>query len=111
MQIKWLIWKFILKLAYFESQKGEWDSNGQALWSMAKYCQLTNTPPPAETVLGFVSRIAPEKNIEFLCKAVKKLMHQNEKISFLAVGNGPSEEYLKSYGGWCTSGCSPGARR
>ena len=27
---------------YFRSQDGEWDSNGQALWSMQRYCALTN---------------------------------------------------------------------
>ncbi len=29
---------------YFRSQDGEWDSNGQALWSMERYCTLTNKP-------------------------------------------------------------------
>lgn len=27
---------------YFRSQDGEWDSNGQALWVMQRYCALTN---------------------------------------------------------------------
>jgi hypothetical protein len=26
---------------YFHSQDGEWDSNGQVLWIMEKYCQMT----------------------------------------------------------------------
>jgi hypothetical protein len=26
---------------YFRSQEGEWDSNGQALWIMQRYCELT----------------------------------------------------------------------
>lgn len=30
---------------YFHSQEGEWDSNGQVLWIMERYCQLTNFPP------------------------------------------------------------------
>ncbi|HBR15826.1 MAG TPA: hypothetical protein DD723_09870 [Candidatus Omnitrophica bacterium] len=30
---------------YFLSQEGEWDSNGEALWAMRRYCELTNTPP------------------------------------------------------------------
>lgn len=30
---------------YFHSQEGEWDSNGQVLWVMNKYCQLTATKP------------------------------------------------------------------
>ncbi len=30
---------------YFHSQEGEWDSNGQALWIMHRYCTLTGQPP------------------------------------------------------------------
>ncbi|NNG03043.1 MAG: hypothetical protein HKM95_02955 [Inquilinus sp.] len=30
---------------YFHSQDGEWDSNGQALWIMQRYCALTGTAP------------------------------------------------------------------
>lgn len=33
---------------YFCSQKGEWDSNGEALWIMNQYCQYTNTTPPSD---------------------------------------------------------------
>jgi hypothetical protein len=32
---------------YFRSQDGEWDSNGQALWLMERFCNLTNQLPPA----------------------------------------------------------------
>ncbi len=31
---------------YFLSQEGEWDSNGEALWIMQRYCALTGNPPP-----------------------------------------------------------------
>ncbi|MHB1035513.1 MAG: glycoside hydrolase family 15 protein [Pirellulales bacterium] len=31
---------------YFLSQEGEWDANGEALWSLAQFCRLTGTPPP-----------------------------------------------------------------
>lgn len=31
---------------YFHSQDGEWDSNGEALWAYARYCELTGEPPP-----------------------------------------------------------------
>jgi hypothetical protein len=31
---------------YFLSQEGEWDANGEALWIMQRYCQLTNIPTP-----------------------------------------------------------------
>jgi putative flippase GtrA len=33
---------------YFLSQEGEWDSNGEALWIMSRYCQMTGTVPPKE---------------------------------------------------------------
>jgi len=33
---------------YFLSQEGEWDSNGEALWIMAQYCQMTGIAPPKE---------------------------------------------------------------
>jgi len=32
-------------LGYFLSQEGEWDSNGEALWAMQRYCELTNSSP------------------------------------------------------------------
>lgn len=32
---------------YFLSQEGEWDANGEALWIMQKYCQMTGEAPPA----------------------------------------------------------------
>jgi hypothetical protein len=30
---------------YFLSQEGEWDSNGEALWIMRRFCDLTGRPP------------------------------------------------------------------
>ena len=33
---------------YFLSQEGEWDSNGEALWIIAQYCQMTGNAPPEE---------------------------------------------------------------
>ncbi len=33
---------------YFESQEGEWDSNGQVLWLIQKFVQMTNKPPKDE---------------------------------------------------------------
>jgi hypothetical protein len=32
---------------YFLSQEGEWDSNGEALWIMERYCALTGRAPEA----------------------------------------------------------------
>ena len=33
---------------FFHSQNGEWDSNGQALWTMWRYCELTGQNEPPE---------------------------------------------------------------
>jgi len=33
---------------YFLSQEGEWDSNGEALWIMRQYCEMTGNAPPKE---------------------------------------------------------------
>ncbi len=30
---------------YFHSQEGEWDSNGEALWILERFCRLTGRPP------------------------------------------------------------------
>lgn len=30
---------------YFLSQEGEWDSNGEALWAIRRFCEMTNIPP------------------------------------------------------------------
>jgi hypothetical protein len=30
---------------YFHSQDGEWDSNGEALWIMRRFCEMTGRPP------------------------------------------------------------------
>ncbi len=33
---------------FFHSQEGEWDSNGEALWIMTRYCMLTGRKPKPE---------------------------------------------------------------
>jgi hypothetical protein len=33
---------------YFHSQAGEWDANGEALWILNRFCQLTNQPVAAD---------------------------------------------------------------
>lgn len=32
---------------FFFSQEGEWDSNGEALWTLQRFCELTGRPPKA----------------------------------------------------------------
>jgi hypothetical protein len=34
-------------LGYFRSQEGEWDSNGEALWILRRFCALTGAEPKA----------------------------------------------------------------
>lgn len=33
---------------YFHSQQGEWDANGEALWIMQRFCELSGRPPKPE---------------------------------------------------------------
>ncbi len=35
-------------LGYFRSQEGEWDSNGEVLWIMRRFCEFTGTALPVE---------------------------------------------------------------
>ena len=35
-----------LKNGYFRSQEGEWDANGEVLWILKRYHELTGTPLP-----------------------------------------------------------------
>lgn len=35
-------------MGFFHSQEGEWDSNGEALWIMNRFCELTGRPPKPE---------------------------------------------------------------
>jgi len=39
---------------YFQSQEGEWDSNGQVLWIMSRYRQLTGKPLPSTWIRAMV---------------------------------------------------------
>ena len=52
---------------------------------------------PADAfVVGFVSRLAKEKNLTFLCDAVLEFLSKNEKAWFLLAGTGPLEIELKA---------------
>src|SRR5690606_22343686 len=35
---------------YFRSQDGEWDSNGEALWTLWRYCECTDVRPKADWI-------------------------------------------------------------
>ena len=46
-------------------------------------------------VAGFVSRIAPEKNMVFLCHAVSLFLRKHRQAHFFLIGKGPSEADAK----------------
>ncbi len=48
-------------------------------------------------VVGFLSRIAKEKNIYFLAKAVAEFLKNEKKSHFLIVGDGPDKEELSNF--------------
>jgi 1,2-diacylglycerol 3-alpha-glucosyltransferase len=48
-------------------------------------------------VVGFVSRIAKEKNIYFLAKAVAEFLKDQEKTHFLIIGDGPDREEASQF--------------
>lgn len=47
-------------------------------------------------VIGHVGRLAVEKNLEFLAKAVGLYLAENPDVYFLVVGDGPAQETMKS---------------
>ncbi|NLE02889.1 MAG: glycosyltransferase family 4 protein [Fibrobacter sp.] len=47
-------------------------------------------------VIGCVSRLAPEKNIDFLVLSVKKFLEKRRKVCFLLIGSGPCEDKIKA---------------
>ena len=52
---------------------------------------------PAEAfVVGHLGRLAPEKNLDFLTRAVVDFINRNRRAHFLVVGTGPSEDALRA---------------
>jgi glycosyltransferase involved in cell wall biosynthesis len=49
-----------------------------------------------DLVVGHLGRLAPEKNLAFLAKAVARFLASKERAHFLVVGAGPSEDGVKS---------------
>lgn len=48
-------------------------------------------------VVGHLGRLAPEKNLEFLGRAVKQFLQQRRAAKFLVVGDGPSAGTLREF--------------
>ncbi|MBN1585884.1 MAG: glycosyltransferase [Candidatus Omnitrophica bacterium] len=53
--------------------------------------------PKEAFVIGYVGRLAPEKNLLFLNRAVASFLISEKKSVFLVVGSGPSKEDLLNY--------------
>lgn len=51
--------------------------------------------PAAAFVVGHVGRLAPEKNLEFLARAVALLLQHRSDAHFVVVGSGPSEQMIQ----------------
>jgi len=51
--------------------------------------------PSDAFVVGYAGRLAPEKNLEFLARAVAAFMKKDPKAHFLIAGQGPSEEMVR----------------
>jgi len=51
---------------------------------------------PADAfVVGHLGRLAPEKNLEFLTRAVADFISRNSRAHFLVIGTGPSEDAIR----------------
>lgn len=52
---------------------------------------------PDQFVVGHVGRLAPEKNLHFLARAVARFCARRDDAIFLVVGSGPSGDGIKHY--------------
>lgn len=50
--------------------------------------------PRSAKVLGYVGRLAPEKNLEFLARMAASFMQLHPPVHFVAAGKGPAEEKM-----------------
>ncbi len=51
--------------------------------------------PQDALVIGFVSRLAPEKNLEFLSESVARVLTAEPDAYFLVIGDGPEKEKVR----------------
>jgi 1,2-diacylglycerol 3-alpha-glucosyltransferase len=52
--------------------------------------------PPDSFVIGYLGRLAPEKNLEFITRAVAQFLKNNTEAYFMVTGKGPSEEMIET---------------
>ncbi|MEO6182648.1 MAG: glycosyltransferase, partial [Verrucomicrobiota bacterium] len=69
--------------------KGFSSGNGKAF-------RATHKISPDAFVVGHLGRLAPEKNLPYLCRAICRFLKQEPKAVFLIVGEGPSEKQIRS---------------
>ncbi len=60
----------------------------------AAYRMASGIPKKA-FVIGHVGRLAPEKNLDFMCEAVTHFMRQHKEAHFLLAGVGPLEHKIE----------------
>lgn len=51
---------------------------------------------PRAFVVGHVGRLAPEKNLEFMTRAIAQFLRRAPNAYFVVIGGGPSEEAIRS---------------
>ena len=71
---------------YFHSQSGEWDANGEALWIMGRFCEVTGRP------LNPDWRNAVLRGARWICN--KRLAHQHDTPHAGLLPPGFSAEHL-----------------
>jgi hypothetical protein len=76
---------------YFQSQEGEWDSNGQVLWSLLNYCECTGqTPKPHwQDAIRQAAQWITNKRIKNRCSSFYGLLPPG----FSAEHLGPNDYY------------------
>ncbi len=61
-----------------------------------KAFRKANKIPPGAFVVGHLGRLAPEKNLAYLCRAVFRFLKKEPKAVFLLVGGGSAEKELRA---------------
>jgi hypothetical protein len=94
---------------YFQSQEGEWDSNGQVLWIMDRYCARTGEPVPYDWVQPMLD------GVEWIRKKRVSLKKQVLHAGLLPAGFsgehfGPNDFYYWD-NFWSIAGLKTGGRR
>ena len=60
-----------------------------------KLFRWKNRIPPDAVVIGHVSRLAPEKNFDFMIPALIEVLKKDERVHALIVGRGPSVPMIR----------------